>query len=234
LVCYANAKVLGLRSATDPATDGSIGFSTNVTYTFDPNNRIVAGQYDLIGVAEHEISEVLGRATFRLTNDFLPYDLFRFTNGADRSFDPTATNAYFSVDDGATALRFFYTNASLGDIQDWKSTANPDAFDAFLPAGHLLPFSAVDILTLDVIGYNGPGLPPAPRLAGTRMANGDFVLKFVNTPGTGFTVLTTTNLALPRTNWTVLGSAIENPPGLYQFTNSPPASIERFYDVRSP
>jgi hypothetical protein len=138
------------------------------------------------------------------------------------------------VDNGLTALRFFYTNASLGDIQDWKSTANPDSYDAFVSSGHLLPISAVDIQTLDVLGFNGPGLPPVPRLAGTRTANGNFILKFVNTPGTSFTVLTTTNLALHLTNWTVLGTTIENPPGLFQFTDSPPAGIQRFYDMRSP
>ena len=232
-VCFAEAKVLGLRPP-NPANDGSVGFSTNVSYTFDPNNRIAPGKYDLIGVAEHELSEVLGRDTFGLKNDFVPYDLFRFTNNAARNFDPAATNVYFSVDNGLTALRFFYTNASLGDIQDWKSTANPDSYDAFVSSGHLLPISAADIMTLDVLGYNGPGLTPPPRLAGTRMANGNFVLKFVDTPGTNFTVLATTNLTLPRTDWTVLGTAIENPPGLFQFTDSPPASIQRFYDVRSP
>jgi hypothetical protein len=32
----------------------------------------------------------------------------------------------------------------------------------------------------------------------------------------------------------VLGTTIENPPGLFVFTDSPPANIERFYEVRSP
>jgi len=234
LVCYAEAKVLGLRSATDPANDGDVGFSTNVSYTFDPNNRIASGKYDLIGVAEHEISEVLGRNTLNLGTNFVPYDLFRFTSNGTRNFNPAATNVYFSVDNGVTALRFYYTNESLGDIQDWKSLTNADSDDAFVPSGRLLPISGVDIMTLDVLGYNGPGLTPPPRPAGTRLSNGNFVLKFAETPGSNFTVLATTNLTMPLTNWTVLGKAIENPPGLFRFTDSPPASIERFYEVRSP
>jgi hypothetical protein len=53
--------------------------------------------------------------------------------------------------------------------------------------------------------------------------------------GADFTALTATNLALPLTNWTVLGSIPEISPGQFQFTdpgatNSP----QRFYRVVSP
>jgi hypothetical protein len=49
------------------------------------------------------------------------------------------------------------------------------------------------------------------------------------------TVLTTTNLLLPLTNWTVLGTVTDNPPGQFQFTD-PQATNHplRFYRVRSP
>ncbi len=61
IASFAEAKALGLRAANDGATDGTITLGTGNTYTFDPNNRAVAGAYDFIGVAEHEISEVMGR-----------------------------------------------------------------------------------------------------------------------------------------------------------------------------
>jgi hypothetical protein len=232
-VPVAEARVLGLISPTDTNEDGEVGFATNVSYTFDPNNRSVAGKFDFIAVAEHEISEVLGRSTFGLQGHFVPYDLFRFTGNGTRSFDPDATNAYFSVDDGATALQFFYTNAAFGDIQDWLSGATPDAFDAFASAGHLNPISMADITALDVLGYNGPGLAP-PRLFGTKLANGNFQISFVNSPGTNFTVLATTNLTAPLASWTVLGTATEGPAGQYQFIDAPATNRQRFYDVRSP
>jgi hypothetical protein len=47
--------------------------------------------------------------------------------------------------------------------------------------------------------------------------------------------LTTTNLLLPLTNWTVLGTVTDGPPGRFQFTD-PQATNRpmRFYRVRSP
>lgn len=229
----AEARALNL-SGLPPGEDGAVGFATTVSFTFDPGNRIVPGKYDFIGVAEHEISEVLGRDTFGLNgNGFVPYDLFRFTNNAERSFDPTATNAYFSVDNGVTALRYFYTNASKGDIQDWISIANPDAFDAFVPSGHLLPLTSVDITALDVLGYNGPGVA-APHLFTAKLSNGNVQISFANAPGTSFTVLASTNLASHLINWTALGSPTESPPGWFQFTDTSPTNMQRFYDVHSP
>ena len=50
-----------------------------------------------------------------------------------------------------------------------------------------------------------------------------------------FTMLTTTNLSLPSTNWSVPGAAAEGPLGNFQFTD-PQATNNplRFYRVRSP
>jgi hypothetical protein len=233
LVPLAEARALNL-SGLPPDEDGEVGFATNVTYTFDPNNRSVSGKFDFIGVAEHEVSEVLGRCTFGLQgNNFVPYDLFRFTNNGARSFDATATNAYFSVNNGATALKFYYTNASRGDIQDWLSSATPDSYDAFSSSGHLLPISTADILTLDVLGYNGPGAIRS-RLFITNPANGTFQIRFVNTPGSGFTVLESTNLTKSLASWTAQGSPTESPAGQFQFTDTTATNQQRFYDVRSP
>jgi hypothetical protein len=57
----AEAKALGLRAGNAPGVDGYVGFLNTAQYTFDANNRAVAGEYDFIGLAEHEISEVMGR-----------------------------------------------------------------------------------------------------------------------------------------------------------------------------
>ncbi|HEY2084223.1 MAG TPA: NF038122 family metalloprotease [Verrucomicrobiae bacterium] len=232
LVPLAEARALNL-SGLPPDQDGGVSFATNVTYTFDPNNRSVAGKFDFIGVAEHEISEVLGRCTFGLQSEYVPYDLFRFTNAAARNFDPSATNVYFSVNNGVTALKFFYTNAAFGDVQDWLSTATPDSFDAFASSGHILPLSIADIAVLDVLGYNGPGLAP-PRLFVTNSAAGTIRIRFVNSPGRSFTVLESTNLTTPLASWTVLGTPAESPAGQFQFTDTTATNQQRFYDVRSP
>jgi len=76
-----------------------------------------------------------------------------------------------------------------------------------------------------------------PKLAIAQLLNnGSLQISFTNNPGvTNFTVLTSTNITIPLTNWTVLGVASNSGPGQFQFT-APPSSADktRFYSVRSP
>jgi hypothetical protein len=75
-----------------------------------------------------------------------------------------------------------------------------------------------------------------PTLTGfTILGNGAFQFSFTNNQSAVFTVLTTTNLSLPLTNWTVLGVPINNGSGQYQFTDLTATNdSQRFYRVRSP
>jgi hypothetical protein len=62
-------------------------------------------------------------------------------------------------------------------------------------------------------------------------------LTFTNLTGLSFTVLGSTDIALPLSNWTVLGPALESPAGSgnYQFTDSGATNAPtRFYRVSSP
>jgi hypothetical protein len=209
--------------------DGSITFASNQVYTLDPNNRTVPGKFDFIGVAEHEITEIMGRSTGILSSGAMPYDLFRFTNSAARSFDPNGTNAFFSIDNGLTALDHYNTNGNGGDIQDWASSTPPDAYNAFVPAGQELVLSAADITSVDILGYNLNYKPP--QLAGIR-SGGTFQLSFTNIPGTTFTVLASTNVSLTISNWTVLGTISESSAGQFQFTDTHATNALRFYRLR--
>jgi hypothetical protein len=236
----AEIKALGLAStigstANDTDNDGEIGFASNFTYTFDPNNRAVPAAFDFISVAEHELTEVMGRMTFGLTLSspitFVPYDLFRFTSSGVRSFDPTAGNVYFSVDNGLTVLKDFYPDINTGDIQDWKTSSPHDSFDAILPSGVVGTLSAADLTSVDVIGYKLNYKPP--RLKGATLGNGSFQLNFTNTPGTTYTILTSTNVSLSVSDWTNLGTTTETSAGQFQFTDTQAAGKpERFYRVR--
>jgi hypothetical protein len=234
LVPWAQGRVLGLIPLDDTNEDGEIGFASDKSYTFDPNNRSVSSKYDFIGVAQHELTEVLGRCEYDLTTIYVPYDLFRFTNSGVRSLDLSqTTNAYFSVDNGVTALRSFYTNISVGDIQDWKSVpGSPDSFDALSTSGHINPMSTVDFISMDVLGYNGARLQ-SPHLYITNSAGGK-VLRFVNSPEVSFTVLAATNLTQPLASWSVLGTATQSPVGQFQFTDANSTDKSRFYRVRTP
>jgi len=82
-------------------------------------------------------------------------------------------------------------------------------------------------------------LAPPPIVLGqaTRRANGAFQFSFTYTPGSTFTVLCSTNAALPLASWNVLGSVTDIPPGsgFYQFTDLQATNLPRcFYCVRSP
>ena len=67
------------------------------------------------------------------------------------------------------------------------------------------------------------------------LSGGTFQMSFTNLSGLPFTVLGTTNLGLPLSNWDVMGAPIESSPGQYQFTDSQTTnSRSRFYRVRSP
>jgi hypothetical protein len=150
----ADAKALGLISDSSMGIDGWIGFDNAPnTFTFDPNNRAVPGLYDFIGVAFHEISEVMGRfAGLNMFGGYSVLDLFRYS--APGIFSEVGRKAaYFSIDGGKTDLDNFNTNSS-GDFGDWAATAGNDAFLAFSHAGVQNNFTAADITLMDAIGWN--------------------------------------------------------------------------------
>jgi len=75
-----------------------------------------------------------------------------------------------------------------------------------------------------------------PTLTGLQLVgNGVFQFGFTNNPSGVFTVLSSTNLSLPLSNWTVVGTAGNIGSGQFQFTSQPTTNdAQRFYGVRSP
>ena len=78
--------------------------------------------------------------------------------------------------------------------------------------------------------------PTPPYLTGvTMLNNGAFQMAFSNSIGAPFTVLGSTELDLPLSNWSVLGPATEILPGQFLFTDPQATNdSECFYQVRSP
>jgi hypothetical protein len=66
------------------------------------------------------------------------------------------------------------------------------------------------------------------------LTNGMLQFTFTSSPAATFTVLTSTNLALPLSNWTVLGAPVSNGPSSFQFRIPATNGIPQFFGVRSP
>ncbi len=168
----AEAKALGLASATSTALDGYIGFSSTLPFTYTDTSGVASGTYDFNGVAIHEMSEVMGRLLLTgstvgsTANSYTPYDLFHYSAAGVRDFS-ASTPGYFSVNGGTTNLAAFNTTSG-GDAGDWASSVTNNSFDAFSNSGVVNSVSAADLTALDVIGWNptsgttSPSPSPSP------------------------------------------------------------------------
>jgi hypothetical protein len=79
-----------------------------------------------------------------------------------------------------------------------------------------------------------PGNPPllASPVFGT---NGAFSFSLTSVSNVDFSVLSSTDIALPLGQWSILGPALQYAPGQYQFTDPNAANYpQRFYRVVSP
>jgi len=158
----AEAKALGLLSGSATGIDGYIGFDSKASYTFDPNNRAVAGEYDVTGLAEHEVSEVMGRYGLgqngASSGRYSPIDLFRYTSAG--VLDTVRENGdYFSINNGVSNINT-YNGTGGGDLSDW-SGRTLDSYNAFFNSGVEMPVSAGDLTLMDVIGYDRAVPEPA-------------------------------------------------------------------------
>lgn len=153
----AQEKALGLLSATSTEVDGYAGFSNTASFDYNPANGVSSGQYDLVGVALHELTHVLGR--------YAPGDLVTsldlMSYGTNAQIDTNnATPHYLSLNGGKTNLANFNVSSDPGDFAPGTPT---DPFNAFLNAGAVYGLTPLDSQVLDALGYNvGAAGPPPP------------------------------------------------------------------------
>jgi hypothetical protein len=157
-VTSANLRAVGLPGAV--ATDGTIMLNTSIMNLsrVGPQN---GSFFDLQGVAQHEIDEVLGLGSgLNLPVNFprqsRPQDLFRYSGAGVRSYTTAAGTSYFSIDGGTTDIVDFNQAAGSngGDFGDWVIHSPAQVQDWAGTPGAQPNLGPSEIRNLDVIGYD--------------------------------------------------------------------------------
>jgi sugar lactone lactonase YvrE len=145
-------------------------------------------------------------------NDSLPVVL-PATENLLPPFAPTSDQAWLTITGVTNGVVSFAFTADPGPAR----TANITLLGQIIP------------ITQGLIGT-------PPILNGAQMLSGGVLqFAFTNNPSGAFTVLSTTNLALPLSDWMVAGMASNTAPGVFQFTSAPTTNnAQCFYCVRSP
>ena len=182
-VNQANAKALGLGEGFQgwSALDGQVTFSSEFAFDFDRTDGIDFDKMDFVAVAIHEIGHALGFVSGVDTYDIVynsglidpetdldPYavasvlDLFRFSeasvaagNGV-RDWNP-GSEAYFSIDGGATNLAAFSTGSFGGDgrqASHFKDNLDIGIMDPTIGFGEFGDVTVMDLIAFDVMGWD--------------------------------------------------------------------------------
>jgi hypothetical protein len=213
----------GYTSGLPGGFDGIIGLHVsqmNLSRATDDSDK-----YDLLSTADHEMDEVLGLGSGldESSTDPFPEDLFRYTALGSRTYTTNGDDAYFSIDSANFPARF--NQNTNGDRGDWWTAGahTPQVQDAFLTPG-AAPNPVIELVALDVIGYHLLPLPQ-PVITSTVLSGTQLVLTGTNgLASETYYVLTSTNLALPFSQWTRVATSMLNANG--DFTMTLPNAVD--------
>jgi hypothetical protein len=185
---YANTSVIkavGLDFAFPvDYVDGSMTFSSEFAFDFNPTDGITAGTFDFLGVAIHEMGHALGFVSgvdfldvygfpggpgagalgydLNDTSIFSALDMFRYSAPGVLDFRP-GSDTYFSIDGGVTALMGgnFSTGRYNGDGQQashWKEEpfcgVGLGIMDPTFCFGQMGEITGLDLAAFDAMGWN--------------------------------------------------------------------------------
>jgi FtsP/CotA-like multicopper oxidase with cupredoxin domain/streptogramin lyase len=134
-------------------------------------------------------------------------------------FAPVSSQSWISYNGSANGIVNFGVEANRGNLR----------------AGTLSVLGQA--ITIKQAGFSeAGGTTNAPTIINASMpANGVFQFSFTNgTPGVSYTVLFSTNVATPLSNWSVLGSVAQVGENLWRFTDTRATNDTGFYAIRSP
>ena len=177
----AQAKALGFNGASS-TLDGAIGIASasNASWDYSATATPTSNQYYLVGVLEHELSEVMGRVSaLDISGQYTVTDLYRYSSPGVHSFIPggTGSTAYFSINNGTTNLGTWNNQISNGDLADWypqgPGSGGNDAYNDYSSSGVINSVSAVDVILMQALGWTttGPTATAVNAVADTQAAS---------------------------------------------------------------
>jgi photosystem II stability/assembly factor-like uncharacterized protein len=236
---------------TSPNTTGSL--------TYKPLTNANGTALITVTVNDGGASNNIASRTFTVTVNPVN-DMPVFTKGPDQSLPFGTTNAQTvvnwatGIDDGdpevVQTLTFNLTNSNPAMFATPPSVSSNGTL-AYTPNG-TSGTATIGVSLTDDAAAGGPALttavqtftitvaaattPPPPVISSaTVLSNGAFQLTFTNTNDIVFSVLGTTNLGLPASNWTVLGTTTNIGGGQHGFTDSEATNFwSRYYLLRFP
>jgi hypothetical protein len=169
-VTTAQALALGLGNFSQ-GNDGAIGIDASASWAIDPtqSKAVPSQSYDMMGVIEHELSEVMGRSSnLDQSRAYSVLDLYRYASDGVRQLT-TGDPSYFSIDGGRTlglAFNNYQTGDASGDLGDWAGNiGTPDSYGDGFP-GEIGPVSATDKVVMAAIGWTTTAASTALSVAG--------------------------------------------------------------------
>lgn len=156
----AAAKALGLAGPSN-VTDGWVGIASDAAlkadgeaWSYSATATPAANQFYIVGVIEHEFSEVMGRASYLdESGAYGIADLYRYAAPGVRQTGSQGV-AYFSTDSGTTNLDNWNNSSRNGDLGDWAPSAGSDAFLAQGSPGRIEGLSSTDETLMAALGWD--------------------------------------------------------------------------------
>jgi hypothetical protein len=233
--------------------------NTNGSLSYKPLTNANGTALITVTINDGGTSNNITTRTFTVTVNPIN-DMPVFTKGPDQSLPYGTTNAQTvvnwatGIDDGdpevVQTLTFNLTNSNpaMFTVQPSVSTNGTLTYTPNGTSGT----ATIGVSLTDDATAGGPALttagqtftitvaaattPPPPVInSATVLTNGAFQLTFTNTNNIVFSVLGTTNLGLPASNWTMLGTTTNIGGGLHGFTDSAATNLAtRYYLLRFP
>lgn len=247
----------------DPATGGWAAVNDLVyrrtvhTATLLPNGQVLVaggGWYNPFGFSPIPTAELYdpGSGTFAETGSMVSTNSSSVPTGRASHTATLLTNGLVLVTGGEgrpglvgsvtiSSSEIYHPNTGTWTAAGTMTTRREFHTATKLANGHVLLAGGVDWYAPSLerarssaeLHSTVPATPPT--LTDVReFADGSLRFSFTNNPGAGFSVLVSTNLELPLSNWTIIGGITEIFSGRFQFIDPNATNFSRrFYQVRS-